>query len=196
MMSRTAQPVYQVKITLKDVDPPIWRRLLVPLETKLSRFHDIIQAAMGWQDSHLHVFKVGVVNFSYPYEPGHLEELTAVDSRYVKLIHVVPHARPFQREFHFAFEYEYDFGDSWMHEIVFEDVLPPDPEHKAPVCIGGERACPPDDVGGVWGYQNFLEAINDPKHPEYEEYRQWSGGDFDPEKFDLDTVNRAIRTLR
>lgn len=127
-MSKTAALLYQVKITLKDIDPPIWRRLLVSSETKLSKFHDIIQASMGWTDSHLHRFKIGVVCFSYPYEPGDLEEMTAIDSRFVKLIHIVPPIRPFQGTFHFAFDYEYDFGDSWEHEVLFEDVLPPDPK--------------------------------------------------------------------
>lgn len=195
-MSKAHMPIYQVKITLKDVEPAIWRRFLVSSDITLVKFHRIIQNVMGWTNSHLHLFKVGVVRFIEPYEPGMLAEMTAIDSRKVKLIHIVPHVRPFRGEFHFEFEYEYDFGDGWKHEIIFEDVLPPEPTQKTPICLDGARACPPEDVGGVWGYQNFIEAINDPEHPEHDEYHEWSGGDFDPEMFDLDAVNRVLRILK
>jgi hypothetical protein len=167
-------PVFQVKITLKGSDPPIWRRLFVSSDTKLSRFHDIIQVVMGWTDSHLHLFKIGDVRFSYPYEPGHLEELTAVDSRYVRLCHLVPLMKLWRGDFHFVFDYEYDFGDGWNHEVVFENVLhQADPTQAIPVCLEGARCCPPEDVGGLGGYQHFLEALGDPEHPEHELF--WNG---------------------
>ena len=94
------------------------------------------------------------------------------------------------------FLYEYDFGDSWIHEILVEKILPPEPKKRYPVCLKGKRACPPEDVGGPWGYADFLEAIRDPDHPEHEEYLEWAGEDFDPEAFDLDEVNRALRKMR
>jgi len=94
------------------------------------------------------------------------------------------------------FVYEYDFGDSWEHILLVEKVLPMEPDQQYPVCIKGKRACPPEDVGGVWGYYGFLEAIQDPDHPEHEDYLEWIGEDFDPEAFDLDAVNAALRALQ
>jgi hypothetical protein len=93
------------------------------------------------------------------------------------------------------FRYEYDFGDGWLHQVTVEKVLPADPEMRLPLCLKGKRACPPEDVGGVWGYENFLEAIRDPDHPEHDEYLEWVGGEFDPESFDIDDVNAALRGL-
>ncbi|MGC1717342.1 MAG: plasmid pRiA4b ORF-3 family protein, partial [Isosphaeraceae bacterium] len=91
--------------------------------------------------------------------------------------------------------YEYDFGDSWQHEIALEKTQEPDPKVKYPRCVEGARACPPEDVGGSWGYADFLEAMADPKHPEHREMKEWIGRKFDPEKFDLKAVNRELRTL-
>ncbi len=195
-MSKTTAPVFQIKITLRDSNPPIWRRVLVSSETNLSQLHDIIQTAMGWKDSHLHKFTIGIVTFSAYYEPGNLEELVAIDERYVKLLQLVAPFRPFHGDFHFAFEYEYDFGDTWTHDVVFEDILDPDPKHKVPICIGGERACPPEDVGGIYGYETFVEAIKNPDHPEHETYTEWMGREFDPAVFDVNAVNEALRGLK
>ncbi len=195
-MPTASGPVYQVKITLKNLTPPIWRRILVSSETTLAQFHPILQTVMGWEDSHLYVFKAGSVQFTYPYEPGDLEEMTAVDARAVKLIHLVPGHRPFHGQFHYVLEYEYDLGDGWEHELVFEDVLAPDPNQKLPLCLAGERACPPEDVGGVRGYADFLDAIRLRDHPEHDQYMEWSGGSFDPERFNMKAVNSALRKLK
>jgi hypothetical protein len=92
--------------------------------------------------------------------------------------------------------YEYDFGDSWEHELLVEKILPPEPGVRYPLCLKGKGACPPEDVGGVWGYDSFLEAIADPKHPEHDDMLEWVGGEFDPEAFDLDEVNEALRYVR
>jgi hypothetical protein len=92
------------------------------------------------------------------------------------------------------FLYEYDFGDSWRHELLVEKIAPPQ-ETQYPVCLAGERACPPEDVGGVWGYEAFLDAIRDPDHPEHEDYIEWIGGEFDPEAFDLEAANAALRRI-
>lgn len=186
-------PIYQVKITLQDIEPPIWRRLLVSSNMTLAKFHKVIQAAMGWSDAHLHMFKVGVVRFMVPYDPTDLMELTAIDARRVKLIHLVPHHRPFKEDFHFAFEYEYDFGDSWQHEIVFEDVQMGESKQKVPICIEGARACPPESVGGARRYQEFLAAIQNPEHGAHQMYMGWSEGDFNAEAFDLDAVNKRLK---
>ncbi|NDJ85574.1 MAG: plasmid pRiA4b ORF-3 family protein [Chloroflexi bacterium] len=171
------------------------RRVLVSSDLSLAKFHHVIQAAMGWTDSHLHMFQMGPVRFVYPYQTGDLLEMTAIDSRKVKLAHIVPLQRPFRGEFRHVIEYEYDYGDSWRHEIAFEDVLPPDPKQKTPTCTDGARACPPEDVGGVGGYENFVEAMKDASHPEHDEYKEWADGDFDPEAFDLDAVNLRLKGL-
>jgi hypothetical protein len=93
------------------------------------------------------------------------------------------------------FVYEYDFGDSWEHEILVEKILPAEAETAYPLCLRGKRACPPEDVGGVWGYEEFLEAIGDPTQEEHESYLEWVGGDFDPEAFDLEETNQRLREI-
>lgn len=188
MSKKTAQ-IYQVKITLKHSKPPIWRRLLISSETTLAQLHNIIQEAMGWYNSHLHMFRIHNQNYSIPYDEDHLLELDARDSRRVKLSKLITAEGE-------KFAYEYDFGDFWEHDILIEKILPPDPKQKLPVCIKGKRACPLEDVGGVWGYDTFLEAIADPQHPEHEMYTEWIDGEFDPEAFDLDAINRALDRLK
>jgi hypothetical protein len=189
-MSKANDSIYQIKITLMDSKPPIWRRLLISSETTLSKLHDIIQAAMGWQDSHLHAFNIHGQQYSAPnpYDPGHLAELGMKSTSRVKLGSLISAEGE-------KFRYEYDFGDDWQHQILIEKILPPVPQQKLPVCIQGKRACPPEDVGGVWGYDTFLEAIKDPKHPEHEMYTEWIDGDFDPEEFDLDEVNERLKRV-
>ena len=189
-MGKATAPVFRVKISLRDSAPLVWRQILVSSETKLSQFHHIIQIAMGWTNSHLHLFRVGPVSFSYPHEAGDLEEMAAVDERYVKLSHLVPQRRPFIGEFHFEMEYVYDFGDSWEHDIVFEDVLLPDAKQKVPVCVAGENACPPEDSGGIWYYNETLQTRSD-----------GVGDELDDEDlsqsvpFDLEVINRQLKTL-
>jgi len=189
-MSKANAPIYQIKITLKDSKPPIWRRVLISSETTLPKLHDIIQAAMGWYDSHLHAFNIHGEQYSAPspYDPGHLQEMGMKSTNRKKLNALVSGEGD-------KFTYEYDFGDDWQHEIKIEKVLPPDPKQKLPVCIKGKRACPPEDIGGVWGYDTFLEAIKDPNHDEHEMYTEWIGGDFDPEAFDLDVVNLRLKSI-
>jgi len=182
-------PIYQLKITLRDFRPPIWRRVLVPAHFTLAQLHWVVQHAMGWTNSHLHHFKVGETYFSLPMPGTDWEELDERDSRQIRLEQAAPRVKA-------KLIYEYDFGDSWEHEVVVEKILPPDPKMKHPVCLKGKGACPPEDVGGVWGYANFLEAINDPKHEEHEMYLEWIGGEFDPEAFDLEEVNAALRRVR
>src|SRR5262249_21267652 len=152
---------------------------LVSCDTKLSQLHDIVQVAMGWQDTHLYLFQIGLVRFADGADPANLAEMTAIDARCVQLLHLVQPYRPFGREFHFAVEYEYDLGDGWKHDLVFEDVLAPDPKRKLPTCTGGERACPPEDVGGVHRYAQFLEAIRKADDPDHCTYLEWIGGHFD-----------------
>jgi hypothetical protein len=183
----TEAPLYQLKVTLEDARLPIWRSLLVRGDRTLAQLHDIIQTAMGWHDYHLHQF---IVEGSYYGEPhADLEDhLEMRDEGRVRLDQIAPVEG-------FRFRYEYDFGDSWLHEVLVEELRPAQVGHSCPVCVKGQGACPPEDVGGVWGYDEFLEAIADPDHPEHEDWLDWIGGEFDPEAFDLDEVNAALRTL-
>jgi hypothetical protein len=168
-------------VTLEGSKPPIWRRLQVPGDTTLGELHDIIQIAMGWTDSHLHQFIVGGSYFGLP-DPDWDDMRDMKDERRFRLDQIVAKEGD-------KFRYEYDFGDGWLHQVLVEKIVPPDPEQVYPLCVKGRRACPPEDVGGVWGYEEFLVAIRDPKHPEHEEYRGWIGGPFDPEAFDLEETN-------
>ena len=185
----TDVPIYQIKVTLDYSKPPIWRRILVRSDITLGELHDIIQAVMmGWADYHLHQFIVGETYYSVP-DPDYEGFLEMRDESRVKLNQIVTGEK-------FKFRYEYDFGDSWLHNLLVEKVLPPEPDQPYPACIKGKRACPPEDVGGIWGYYMFLEAIQDPDHPEHADYLEWVGGEFDPKAFDLDEANEALRALR
>jgi hypothetical protein len=177
-----ASPVYQLKITLEGSKPSIWRRIQVRAGTTLPQLHHTIQTAMGWTDSHLHQFIIGGVEYGLP-DPD-FEEDVRPEQR-VKLEQVVTAEKD-------RFVYEYDFGDSWIHDIVLEKILPPERDVHYPRCLDGKRAGPPEDVGGIWGYAEFLEAIRDTNHPEHEEMLEWCGGEFDPEAFSLDEINQAL----
>ncbi|MEX0806068.1 MAG: plasmid pRiA4b ORF-3 family protein [Candidatus Binatia bacterium] len=178
--------IYQLKISLRDIRPTIWRRLQVRGDVTLAKLHRIIQAAMGWYDSHLHQFIVGETCYGVPSR----EDLSEVkDEKKVRLDQIL--SRPGRK-----MVYEYDFGDGWEQEILLEKVLQPDSKVRYPRCIGGARACPPEDCGGVPGYANFLEAIRDPRHEEHEEMLEWIGGEFDPEEFDLEEFDNALRRIR
>lgn len=181
---RGAQEIYQLKITLKRSKPPIWRRVQVRSEITLARLHDVIQIAMGWTDSHLHQFLVHGEAYSQPdFEMDELNPEVS-DENNVPLWRLVG-----LRD---SFVYEYDFGDDWEHVIVVEKVLPVGEGILYPRCLAGKRACPPEDVGGIWGYQDFLIAINNPTHPEHREMLEWVGGAFDPAAFDLADVNLGL----
>ena len=178
----TDQTIYQLKITLKDIRPPIWRRVQVQSSTTLSQLHLIIQAAMGWWNCHLHQFSIQGIDYGEP-QPEYGLELR--DEKRVKLNQVV------QRE-KAKFLYLYDFGDSWEHSILVEKVLPREPEVSYPLCVKGKRACPPEDCGGPWGYAEFLEAIQNPEHPEHESFVEWIGGEFNSEACDLHEINQRL----
>jgi hypothetical protein len=181
---RAAPKLYDLHVELENIQPPIWRRVLVPGSIKLPKLHDLLQLVMGWSDSHLHSFEFGKKTFS----PAHadMEELNILDEQKYTLGGVLGES---VREF----VYEYDFGDSWRHRIQVKSVAQPNTDWFYPLCIAGERAAPPDDVGGVMGYVEFLSAIKDPKHDEHDSMLTWIGGAFDPEGFDLHAINRTLR---
>jgi hypothetical protein len=177
----TAAVLFRLKITLAEIKPLIWRLIDVP-DCTLGDLHEMIQAAMGWENCHLHQFIVDAVRYGTP-DP----ELDLKNETKVQLSKIVP-----QSGKQFLFRYEYDFGDSWMHEVVFEGSSPNALGQTFPTCLDGSRACPPEDCGGPWGYADFLEAIADPKHEQHADLPEWVGGAFDPEAFDVKTATKAM----
>ena len=171
---------------MEEIHPPIWRRILAPGNLTLPQLHAVLQIAMGWTNSHLHGFQVGEQFYTEP-DPEY-SDTTVLDERRVRLDRIAPGVGA-----HFV--YEYDFGDGWEHTLVVEQILPPDPDAAYPRCIDGERACPPEDVGGAFGYSQFLDAIHDPRHPEHDEWLQWVGGSFDPEAFDRQKTNALLKVF-
>ena len=184
-----ADRLYQFKITLLRTNPPIWRRIQVRNCT-LDKLHERIQTAMGWRNCHLHQFKINGERHGDPelIDYGHEEHFECVDSTQTQISDLVPKAGE-----RFQFDYEYDFGDSWHHEILYEGCLESVKGVRYPICVEGERACPPEDVGGTGGYGRFLEIIADPKHEQHEDMLEWSGGRFDPEKFDAEKATKKMR---
>ena len=174
--------IYQFKVTLKESDPPIWRRIQVP-DCTLGELHEVLQVVMDWGNCHLHQFIVTGGALGKPLEDLDMEIEDEEESASARS---TP-ARNTPRII-----YEYDFGDSWQHEIVLEKILEPEPNVAYPRCIEGARACPPEDVGGIWGYGDFLVAISDPNHEDHDEMVEWIGGEFDPEKFSVDKVNKEL----
>jgi hypothetical protein len=177
--------IYELKLEMLEVEPLIWRRLLVPGSITLAQLHEVIQTAMGWTNSHLHEFVVG--NHSYSDPEFEIEEAKS-EYRY-RLAKLAPRVRN-------TIAYHYDFGDSWEHQIRVERIIEDDARYPgSPVCLAGARNCPPEDCGGPWGYENFLKAIGNKSHEEHKELLAWVGGSFDPEHFDLHEVNELLRRI-
>ncbi|WP_408842516.1 plasmid pRiA4b ORF-3 family protein [Acidibrevibacterium fodinaquatile] len=178
----------QIRVSLDDIAPEVWRRLIVPLQWNLEQFHLVIQAAFNWWNYHLHEFRIGGLRYGdiALLEEGSVEgDSRAFDQREVRF-----------RDFEgpgTAFAYIYDFGDNWRHTVEIEKLLALDASPKQASCIDGARARPPEDVGGIPGYEQFLAVIADPKDPEHAETKSWCGGHFDPEWFDLATANKDVR---
>ncbi|MCI0370568.1 MAG: plasmid pRiA4b ORF-3 family protein [candidate division NC10 bacterium] len=180
-------PAYQLKVTLLEVEPPVWRQILVPGNVTLDRLHIAIQKAMGWTDSHLHEFEVGDQRYG---DPDPEDPDRGLKPEWLVTLQKAVAAEGAR------FEYLYDFGDTWKHEIQVESIEVPRKPLHYPVCLAGERSCPPEDCGGPYGYADFLEAIRNPRHREHKQMLAWVGGAFDPEAFDLTAVNRKLRLLK
>ncbi len=180
--------LYQFKITLLGFKPIIWRRIQVKSFT-LDKLHEHIQTAMGWTNSHLHQFEINGERYGDPelLDDGFADDDPFIDSTCIKLHEVVPKSGD-----RLTFVYEYDFGDGWQHEIVFEGCMKSEKGLRYPVCLEGENACPPEDVGGVGGYAEYLEAIADPEHEQHEHFLLWRGK-FDPTQFDAEKVTKKLR---
>jgi hypothetical protein len=179
--------IYQLKVTLRGSQPNVWRRIKVKSDITLAQLHSILQCVMGWEDKHLHQFMIQGQRYGLP-QKDQLHSREMKDERKVELREIVAAANG-------QFVYHYDFGDDWHHTLEVEGTLPLEKSVRYPVCLGGAGACPPEDVGGIPGYENFLEALGDPKHPEHSDLLEWSGGSFDPEVFSLNQVNQRLRAM-
>lgn len=181
--------VWQLRIELLDVQPLVWRRLLVPADITLPKLDRVIQTALGWTNSHLHEFVINGTHYAV-LDPDWVDDLPHVDERRVALHDALGRGTR-------CFDYVYDFGDDWHHLVLVEDLYPDRSKSVSSVqCIGGENACPPEDVGGAGGYDEFLAAIVDPRHEEHQNYLTWVGGSFDPTRFDRAAVNRALAKIK
>ena len=177
----------QIRVTLDEIEPAIWRRLVVPWTWHLGQLHLGIQAAFNWWNYHLHEFRIGGLRYGDPelLEDGAFEDDARVfDESEVRL-------RDFDREPGATFTYLYDFGDDWHHTVEIEKLLAFDVPRKAPPASTAP-ARPPEDVGGVGGYERFLAIMADPDDPEHADTKRWCGGHFDPEAFNLDRTNREV----
>ena len=187
-LSQPTSTVYQIKIFLTELEPTVWRRICVD-DCSLELLHWYIQVVMGWESDHLYVFMIGgteFVDFSAGFDAYERRDVCTT-----RLSDVIPNQNRRPRFF-----YEYDFGDSWIHQLIVEERLTAVREVTYPICLEGERACPPEDCGGAWGYANFLETVRNPGHDEHEEILEWVGEEFDPEKFDVTAANRELRSIR
>jgi hypothetical protein len=184
----SSERVYQFKITLKHAHPPIWRRIQVK-DCTLDNLHEHIQTAMGWTNSHLHHFRIGEQLYGDPLLMAeNFEEMGYQDSTTTKLSDLLP-----TKDKRFRFEYEYGFGDSWEHEVRFEGCVEAERGKRYPLCLDGARACLPEDVGGVWGYADFVEAIQNPDHEDHDGMLEWVGGRFDLEAFDPAVATKRMK---
>ncbi|RVX46062.1 pRiA4b ORF-3-like protein [Nonomuraea polychroma] len=185
--ARTVPTVHRIKVTLAGSRPPIWRRLEVASTITLCTLHDVLQAAFGWEDYHMWVFESPLGRYGVADRELHIASAAAK-----RLNQVAP--APEDR-----FSYTYDFGDDWEHAILVEAVTQAEPGIAYPRCLAGRRACPPEDCGGIWGYDYLLEILADPKHEEHEDRLEWLGLDsadqFDPTAFNLAQTNTALSSL-
>jgi hypothetical protein len=182
MVKPLRQSVYQLKITLAEVKPSVWRRVIVPSSVLLAELHDIVQIAMGWENAHVHQFtrKIPRGEIAGPKSRAAIK----TESR-IQVDELLLHEKD-------SLLYEYDFGDGWVHDIVLEKIMPASADLRVPSCVAGARACPPEDCGGAYRYAELQRAIQDASHPEHEETVEWIGDEFDPEFFDLEEVNRQL----
>jgi hypothetical protein len=184
-----APEIYQLKVTLLGTSPLIWRRVLVPANITLAQLHDVLQTAMAWEDGHMHEFSVGQRRIGRPNPEDRLMGMPAAENeRTVRLSGILVKVGS-------KAIYTYDFGDSWEHSLVLEKRLPVDPTTTYPVCTDGQLACPPEDCGGIPGFYDLVEALGDPAHERHEEMLDWIG-EFDPQAFSVESVNRMLTPLR
>ena len=185
-------PIYQLEITLEGPQPAIWRRLQVPGNASLGWLHAVIQVVMGWTNSHLHQFHFGNQTYSDPaFELGEFEgDLKVRDEKKTILMKVAPQTGT-------TLGYEYDFGDSWQHQITVERIRPSAAAAVTTAhCLDGARACPPEDCGGVSGYVDLLKILKNRKHKEHKSMMAWLGRPFNAEVFDINSVNKCLSQFK
>lgn len=187
-MATQVKTVHRLKVTLRQVKPPVWRRIEVASNIKLSELSGVLEAAMGWLGGHLHAFEADGVLFEIPDGESFGFRRTR-DERKARLGEVLPAVKSKMR-------WDYDFGDGWEHDVVVEAIEPMKSDATYPVCIAGKRTCPHDDCGGPWGYGNLLAAISDPTHEEHEELSEWLPPGFDAEAFDIVEATEMMRSTR
>ena len=181
------EKIFQIHVLLQYSRPRIWRRVLISSETLLSDLHKILQTVMGWSNTHLHQFIKDDLHYSIPYEFD-LFDFDDINYTGMKVKELLLKEGD-------KIIYEYDFGDGWEHEVRLEKILHPDISLKYPICIKGKRACPPENCGGIWGYENILEILKDKQREEYNVIVEWLGDDkFDAEYFNLDEINEMLKT--
>lgn len=180
--------IYQFKIALKDSSPTIWRRFQVDSNISLYKMHEIIQIVMGWTNSHLHQF-IDKDIFYGNSEDDDGGDTEILDEKKFKINQVMDKPKA-------KIIYEYDFGDSWYHELTLEKILTKDENSNYPVCLTGAMACPPEDCGGLGGYYNLLDIIKNPEHSEHEDMKEWLGEEFNPEEFDLESINKILKRTK
>lgn len=178
---------YRLRITLMDIKPPIWREIIVPGTITLAKLHTILQISMGWENYHIYLFEVGRRQYGEGTAEWAEYGQKVVNAKRTLLEDIAQRSGE-------AFLYTYDMGDGWHHQIRVEEIADGKPEKVR--CLAGARSGPPEDCGGPHGYQELLEIIFDPKHPEHQERREWLGDGFEPEAFDLQAVNRRLARLK
>ena len=176
--------IFQFKVTLKDSKPKIWRRFQAEDDLMFFDLHYIIQAVMGWENDHLYQFIVE--KNRYIGDPEMLESDDIMDDGKTKLSDIFNEPKT-------KIIYEYDFGDGWEHELVLEKILEKDPKQHYPVCLAGKLNCPPEDCGGIYGFNNMMQILKDEKHPNHEGIKEWIGENYNPDFFDLETVNEFLK---
>jgi len=184
---KPAKELFQLHISMKWIKPKIWRRVLIPADMKLEDLHRVIQTVMGWTNSHLHQFvKDGQFfrkKMDDDFDWGHMDE---IDYKNIRVSDLLSSEKD-------NMIYEYDFGDGWEHKVLLEKIVPNSEQIIDPVCIAGERNCPPEDCGGPPGYENILEALKHPDDEEYDELLEWLGEEYDPEEFNIEEVNDLLK---
>lgn len=175
--------IYQIQIALTRSEPFIWRRLLIPSNLLLPDLHLIIQVSMGWENDHLYQFIKGKIFYSPE------DDTEDVEYEDIKISDLLKKEKE-------KIVYEYDFGDSWVHDVILEKILPDDKKLKSSICLEGKMACPPEDCGGTWGYSNMLEILKHEDHEDYENIMEWLGGEFDPEYFDIESLNKILKRFK
>ena len=194
---RQKRTVHQLLVTLRGTNPLIWRRIVVPSNVLLEKLHEILQVAMGWENCHLHQFQASGVTYVMvdPEGDGTGHEVDPSEWAWGKPAAYADQTRLDRVASSVGdhLVYVYDFGDDWTHDIIAEDVYPPERDATYPICLAGSRRCPREDAGGVYGYEEMLQIIQDPDHEEYDSTVMWLGDDFEPDDFEVATTNAALR---